>query len=42
MALAGAKAALSLPSAKFATDLWVFLDNLEVATRLLSHSTGSS
>lgn len=41
-ALTGAKAALSLPSAKFATDLWVFLDNLEVATRLLSHSTGSS
>lgn len=41
-ALAGAKAALSLPSAKFATDLWVFLDNLEVATRLLNHSIGSS
>lgn len=41
-ALAGAKAALSLPSAKYATDLWVFLDNLEVATRLLAHSTGSS
>ena len=41
-ALTGAKAALALPSARFATDLWVFLDNLEVATRLLSHSTGSS
>ena len=41
-ALTGAKAALSLPSARFATDLWVFLDNLEVATRLLGHSTGSS
>lgn len=41
-ALTGAKAALALPSAKFATDLWVFLDNLEVATRLLGHSTGSS
>jgi len=41
-ALTGAKAALSLPSARFATDLWVFLDNLEVATRLLGPSTGSS
>jgi ribonuclease HI len=41
-ALSGARAALSLPSAKFATDLWVFLDNLEAATRLLSHSIGSS
>jgi hypothetical protein len=41
-ALTGAKTALSLPSARFATDLWVFLDNLEVATRLLGPSTGSS
>jgi len=41
-ALTGAKTALSLSSARFATDLWVFLDNLEVATRLLSPSTGSS
>jgi hypothetical protein len=41
VALSGAKAALSLPSAKFAMDLWVFLDNLKVATWLLSHSTGS-
>jgi len=41
-ALTGAKAALSLPSARFAIDLWVFLDNLEVATRLLGPSTGSS
>ncbi len=41
-ALTGTKAALSLPSARFATDLWVFLDNLEVATRLLGPSTGSS
>ena len=40
-ALTGAKAALSLPSAQFATDLWVFLDNLEVATQLLGPSTGS-
>jgi len=41
-ALTGAKTALSLPSARFATDLWVFLDNLEVATRLLGLSIGSS
>jgi len=41
-ALTGAKAALALPTARFATDLWVFLDNLEVATRLLNPSTGSS
>ena len=41
-ALTRAQAALALPSAKLATDLWVFLDNLEVASRLLSHSNGSS
>ena len=41
-ALYRARAALNLPSSRLATDLWVFLDNLEVATRLLSHSTGSS
>jgi ribonuclease HI len=29
-ALRGAQAALAAPSARFATDLWVFLDNLEV------------
>lgn len=41
-ALAGAEAALKAPSARLATDLWIFLDNLEVATRLLSSFTGSS
>jgi hypothetical protein len=41
-ALKGAKAALLAPSAKLATDMWVFLDNLEVAMRLLAPSTGSS
>jgi ribonuclease HI len=41
-ALTGARTALTLPSARLATDLWVFLDNLEVATRLLGPSTGSS
>ena len=41
-ALKGAQAAILLPSARFATDLWIFLDNLEVAMRLGSHSTGSS
>jgi ribonuclease HI len=41
-ALEGAKGALVAPSAKLATDMWVFLDNLEVALRLLAPSTGSS
>ncbi|KAI9042361.1 ribonuclease H family protein [Aspergillus affinis] len=50
-ALAGVKAALKLGTARFATNLWVCLDNLEVATcqpetanttRLLSPFTGSS
>lgn len=41
-ALNGAKLALLAPSARFATDLWVFLDNLEVALRLLGNFTGSS
>ena len=41
-ALAGAKAATACPTARFANDLWVCLDNTEVATRLLSLSTGSS
>ncbi|KAI9034741.1 reverse transcriptase, partial [Aspergillus affinis] len=41
-ALAGVKAALKLSTARFATNLWVCLDNLEVATRLLSPFTGSS
>ena len=42
MALNGAKLALLAPSAQFATDLWVFLNNLEVALRLLGNFTGSS
>ncbi|CCU79231.1 reverse transcriptase, putative [Blumeria hordei DH14] len=37
-----AKSALALPTAKFATDLWICLDNLEAATRLLSHFSWSS
>ena len=41
-ALAGVKDASACPTARFANDLWVCLDNLEVATRLLSISTGSS
>jgi ribonuclease HI len=41
-ALAGIKAAIQSYTARFATDLWVCLDNLEVATRLLSPFTGSS
>jgi ribonuclease HI len=41
-ALAGIKTALKLHTAHFATNLWVCLDNLEVATRLLTPFTGSS
>jgi len=41
-ALRGAQAALAAPSANFATDMWVFLDNLEVTMRLLAPSNGSS
>ncbi|EED12151.1 conserved hypothetical protein [Talaromyces stipitatus ATCC 10500] len=41
-ALAGAQAAVALSTARFATNLWICLDNLEVATRPLSPSTGSS
>ena len=41
-ALNGARAALASPAAKLATDIWVFLDNLEVALRLLSPFIGSS
>ncbi|KAI9034981.1 ribonuclease H family protein [Aspergillus affinis] len=41
-ALAGIKAALKLTTAYLATNLWICLDNLEVATRLLSTFSGSS
>ncbi|EED11975.1 conserved hypothetical protein [Talaromyces stipitatus ATCC 10500] len=41
-ALAGAQAAIAYPTAQFATNLWICLDNLEVVIRLLSPSTGSS
>jgi hypothetical protein len=39
-ALKGAKAALLALLAKLATNMWVFLDNLEVVIRLLTPSTG--
>ncbi|KAI0995789.1 hypothetical protein K3495_g12391 [Podosphaera aphanis] len=41
-ALEGAKAAIGSPTTKFATNLWVCLDNLEVAIHLLSPFPGSS
>jgi ribonuclease HI len=41
-ALAGVKAAFELYTARSATNLWVCLENLEVATRLLSPFVGSS
>jgi hypothetical protein len=41
-ALNRARAALTSPATKPATDIWVFLDNLEVTSRLLSPFTGSS
>jgi hypothetical protein len=40
--LNGARAALTSLITKLATDMWVFLDNLEVASRLLSPFIGSS
>jgi ribonuclease HI len=41
-ALRGLQAAFDSPSSRFATDLWIFLDNLEVAIRLLSNTSGPS
>ncbi|KAI1000383.1 hypothetical protein K3495_g7811 [Podosphaera aphanis] len=41
-ALEGAMSALASPTIKFATKPWVFLDNLEVASRLLTPFSGSS
>ncbi|EED17356.1 conserved hypothetical protein [Talaromyces stipitatus ATCC 10500] len=41
-ALADAQAAIAYPTAQFATNLWICLDNLEVIMHLLSPSTGSS
>jgi hypothetical protein len=42
VALAGIKAALKLYTTCFATNLWICLDNLEVATQLLSPFTSLS
>ncbi|KAI0994571.1 hypothetical protein K3495_g13609 [Podosphaera aphanis] len=41
-ALVGAKLALDLPTTKFATNLSIFLDNLEVTTRILAPFPGTS
>ena len=41
-ALAGIQAAVALPTARFASDLWLFTDNLEVAKRLLAEPTGQA
>ncbi|KAI1006023.1 hypothetical protein K3495_g2193 [Podosphaera aphanis] len=41
-ALEGAKSALASSTTKFATNLWVFFDNLEVASRLFTPFSGSS
>jgi Reverse transcriptase (RNA-dependent DNA polymerase)/Endonuclease-reverse transcriptase len=41
-ALAGLKAVLAGPAFQYVENLWFFLDNVEVAARLLSHSAGSS
>lgn len=41
-ALAGLEAVLTLTSIRFAANLWICLDNLEVALQLLSPSKGSS
>ncbi|KAI1007458.1 hypothetical protein K3495_g769 [Podosphaera aphanis] len=41
-ALDGAKSALASPTIEFGTNLWVFLDNLEVASCLFTPFSGSS
>ena len=41
-AKAGLEEAIHFHSAKFTDNIYVCLDNLEVARRLLSHTTGSS
>lgn len=41
-ALAGLQAAMAHPAAQSASNLWICLDNLEVAIQLLSSPTGSS
>ncbi|APA09338.1 hypothetical protein sscle_05g041080 [Sclerotinia sclerotiorum 1980 UF-70] len=41
-ALEGLRAAIVSIEARIATDIWICLDNIEVATRLLSNSIGSS
>ncbi|KAI0994881.1 hypothetical protein K3495_g13301 [Podosphaera aphanis] len=35
-ALQGIRAAIALPSARFSNDIWIFIDNVEVATKLLT------
>jgi ribonuclease HI len=41
-ALAGLQATMAHPAAQYASNLWICLDNLEVAIQLLSSPTGSS
>src|SRR6202012_740450 len=41
-ALTGLQAALTLETTRFAENLWVFLDNLEVATQLIAPLASSS
>lgn len=41
-ALQGLRAAISLPSARFSNDAWVFLDNLDVARKLLTTTSKTS
>ncbi|KAI0991414.1 hypothetical protein K3495_g16773, partial [Podosphaera aphanis] len=41
-ALKGIQAAVALPSARFASNVWLFVDNIEVARRLLTKTTSIS
>ncbi|KAI0994466.1 hypothetical protein K3495_g13716, partial [Podosphaera aphanis] len=41
-ALEGIRAASSLPSTRFSNNLWIFIDNLEVAKRLLTKASSTS
>ncbi|KAI0997971.1 hypothetical protein K3495_g10218 [Podosphaera aphanis] len=38
-ALQGIHVAIALPSARFSNDIWVFIDNFEVATKLLTRTS---
>ncbi|KAI1005489.1 hypothetical protein K3495_g2719 [Podosphaera aphanis] len=38
----GIQAAIALPSTRFSNDLWIFIDNLEVAKKFLTKNNSTS